>query len=86
MIICPIYSAGRKSLKKYLPQKLYWMKIFLMSNENDKIYMALGKFISDSFIIRKKIISLIVETKPHKVKLCVNRLLKLTGYLHHRNA
>ena len=82
LIICPIYIAGRKCLEnicneictRYEHLNENQKFIFLMSNENDKIIKALGKFISKSFIIREKIlnISLIVETRPHNVKLlCV---------------
>lgn len=65
LIICPIYSAGRKSLEnicneictRYEHLNENQKFIFLMSNENDKIIKALGKFISNSFIIREKIIT-----------------------------
>ena len=72
LIICPIYCVGRKSLEnicneictryEHLNEKQKF--IFLMSNENDKIIKAIGKFISNSFIIREKIInSFIIREK-----------------------
>ena len=65
LIICPIYSAGRKSLEnicneictRYEHLNENQKFIYIMSNENDKIIKALGKFISNSFTIREKIIT-----------------------------
>ena len=73
LIICPIYRVGRKSLEnicnksftRYEHLNENQIFIFLMSNENDKSSKALEKVISNSFIIREKIITYFVDNSDH---------------------
>ena len=68
-------------------------KFIFMSNENDTIIKALGKFISNSFIIREKIMTYFFDSWDQTTQceiMCLQKTflpsLKLSGYLHHRNA
>ena len=65
LINCPLYSPERTVLENVCTEKCIRYEhftdeqkfIFLMSNENEKIIKTLGKFISNSLIIRDKIIT-----------------------------
>ena len=65
LINCPLYSPLRLVLEKVCFEHCNRYKdlneeqkfIFLMSNENEKVIKALGKFISDSLIVRDRIVT-----------------------------
>ena len=65
LIKCPFYSPLRLALEKACTEHCSRYEnlneeqkfIFLMSNENETIIKALGKFISDSLIARDRIIT-----------------------------
>ena len=63
MIECPLYTPHRRTFENICNEMYPRYKnltgeqkfIFLMSNENEKIIRALGKYISESFTLREKI-------------------------------
>ena len=65
LVNCPLYSPQRKILENTCTKNCIRYKnliekerfIFIMSNENETIIKAVGKFITDSFIITDQIIT-----------------------------